>query len=109
MPEQAKRRTLPLSGVLGLRVVNLQGEDLGELTEVMLDAETGSVAYAVLRFTHLLGMRERLFALPWQLLQPDLEGGRAVVDLAKERLTHSAGFDRSHWPDHGDGGFLLPE
>lgn len=97
------RRTLPVSSLLGSRVVNLQGEDLGDVTEVMLDAESGSVAYAVLRVTHLLGMREHLFALPWPSIHPDLEAGRVVVDLSKERLQHSKGFDRSHWPDHGDG------
>lgn len=97
------RRTLPLSALLGLRVVNRQGEDLGDIAEIMLDTESGTIAYAALRVPHMLGLREHLFALRWSSIQVDLDAGQVVVDLSRERLRNSPGFDRSHWPDHGDG------
>ena len=36
--------------VVGKKVVNLGGEDVGEIQEVMIDSIAGSVTYAVMSF-----------------------------------------------------------
>lgn len=83
-------------------VYNLQGEDLGEIKEIMLDMRSGRVAYAVLSFGGFLGMGEKLFAVPWGALKLDAANKRFVLNVEKERLETAPGFDKDHWPDMAD-------
>jgi sporulation protein YlmC with PRC-barrel domain len=85
--------------LLGDSVVNGANEDLGDIKEIMLDMNTGQVAYAVLAFGGFLGMGEKLFAVPWQALHLDTVNHRFVLDVDKERLQSAPGFDKDAWPD----------
>jgi hypothetical protein len=88
--------------LLGNDVVNGQDESLGDIKEIMLDMRSGHVAYAVLAFGGFLGIREKLFAVPWQLLTLDTANHRFVLDVPKEKLVNAPGFDKHHWPDMAD-------
>jgi sporulation protein YlmC with PRC-barrel domain len=83
-------------------VVNAQGEDLGEIKEIMIDVPSGRVAYAVLSFGGMLGLGDKLFAIPWHALQLDPENHCFVLDVDKERLKNAPGFDKDHWPSMAD-------
>jgi sporulation protein YlmC with PRC-barrel domain len=87
-------------------VSNLQGEDLGDIKEIMLDMQTGEVAYAVLSFGGVMGMGTKLFAVPWKALQLDTENKRFVLDITKESLQRAPGFDKDDWPDMASPQFL---
>ena len=50
--------------LLGNDVYNKDGEDLGDIKEFMLDMASGKVTYAVLSFGGLLGIGDKLFAVP---------------------------------------------
>jgi hypothetical protein len=86
-------------------VVNSQEDDLGEIKEIMLDMRSGQVAYAVLAFGGMLGLGEKLFAVPWQALQLDTVNKRFVLNVEKERLKNAPGFDPDAWPDMSDIGW----
>ncbi len=86
----------------GDKVVNSAGENLGKIETIMLDVPNGRIAYAVLSFGGLLGMGEKLFAIPWESLTLDAENERFVLDIDKERLKDAPGFDKDHWPAMGD-------
>ena len=88
--------------LIGDSVVNAQEEDLGDIKEIMLDMQTGQVAYAVLAFGGFLGMGEKLFAVPWQALHLDTVNKRMVLNVDKERLKNAPGFDKDAWPDMSD-------
>jgi sporulation protein YlmC with PRC-barrel domain len=88
--------------LIGDSVVNSAEEDLGDIKEIMLDMNTGQVAYAVLAFGGFLGMGEKLFAVPWQALHLDTVNHRFVLDVEKERLKNAPGFDKDAWPDMSD-------
>ena len=88
--------------LLGDSVVNGSNDDLGDIKEIMLDMNTGQVAYAVLAFGGFLGMGEKLFAVPWQALHLDTVNKRFVLDIDKERLKTAPGFDKDAWPDMAD-------
>lgn len=91
--------------LIGDSVVNAQEEDLGDIKEIMLDMQTGQVAYAVLAFGGFLGMGEKLFAVPWQALHLDTVNKRMVLNVDKERLKNAPGFDKDAWPDMSDVGW----
>jgi len=62
-------RLMGADTLMGEDVYNRQEEDLGDIKEIMLDMQTGQIAYAVLSFGGVLGMGDKLFAVPWQALQ----------------------------------------
>ncbi|MCC2962906.1 PRC-barrel domain-containing protein [Massilia sp. IC2-278] len=88
--------------LIGDSVVNGAEEDLGDIKEIMLDMNTGQVAYAVLAFGGFLGMGEKLFAVPWQALHLDTVNKRFVLNVEKERLKTAPGFNKDSWPDMAD-------
>jgi len=48
----------------GDAVVNSAGEKLGKIEDFMLDVESGRIRYAVLSFGGVLGIGNKLFAVP---------------------------------------------
>ncbi|HEY0846141.1 MAG TPA: PRC-barrel domain-containing protein [Noviherbaspirillum sp.] len=86
----------------GDRVVNPQGEDLGEIRDIMIDVPSGKVAYVVLSFGGVMGFGDKLFAIPWSALTLDAGRRCFILDISRERLKHAPGFDRHHWPSMAD-------
>ncbi|MDD3828863.1 MAG: PRC-barrel domain containing protein [Anaerolineaceae bacterium] len=84
--------------LIGDRVRNMSGEDLGKLEEIMLDMDGGRVAYAVLSFGGVLGMGNKLFAVPWDALTVDTENKELVLNIDRETLENAPGFDKDNWP-----------
>ena len=93
---------LSASSLKGNKVVNHQGEDLGEIQEIMVDLDRGRVAYAVLSFGGFLGMGDKLFSIPWQAFSVDTVQKRLVLNTKKELLEKATGFDKSNWPNMAD-------
>jgi sporulation protein YlmC with PRC-barrel domain len=90
------------NSMIGGRVVNREGEDLGKIEEIMLETDNGRVAYAVLSFGGLMGMGDKLFAIPWNLLQLDARQQHFILNVSKERLKTAPGFDKNNWPRMAD-------
>jgi sporulation protein YlmC with PRC-barrel domain len=88
--------------LVGNDVYNAQDEDLGDVKEIMLDMSTGRVSYAVLSFGGILGMGEKLFAVPWDALKLDTANKRFLLNVKKDDLDQAPGFDKDSWPDMAD-------
>jgi sporulation protein YlmC with PRC-barrel domain len=86
----------------GEKVVNERGEKLGTITHIMLDVTQGTIAYAVLSFGGILGLGDKLFAVPWRALALDVENKWFVLNIETERLRNAPGFDKHHWPSMAD-------
>ncbi|MBI3431068.1 MAG: PRC-barrel domain-containing protein [Hydrogenophilales bacterium] len=93
---------LSSSTISGDKVVNRQGEDLGDIKDLMIDVDNGRVAYAVLEFGGLLGLGSKLFAVPLSAMELDPENHRFIFDQSKEALENAPGFDKNHWPNFSD-------
>lgn len=93
---------LSSSTISGDKVVNRQGEDLGDIKDLMIDIDNGRVAYAVLEFGGLLGMGSKLFAVPLSAMEVDSDNHRFIFDQSKETLGDAPGFDKDAWPDFAD-------
>jgi PRC-barrel domain len=88
--------------LLGNDVVNNDGENLGDIKEFMIDMASGKVAYAVLSFGGLLGLGDKLFAVPWAALALDTVNRRFTLNVPKAVLKDAPGFDKAHWPPMSD-------
>ncbi len=101
-PDKKYRRVLAASTLAGDSVRNAAGEDLGKVDEIMIDIPSGRVAYAVLTFGGILGMGNKLFALPWSALRVDEDEKCFILDVDKKKLEHAPGFDKDNWPKMAD-------
>lgn len=86
-------------------VFNRAGERLGTIEDFMLDVESGRVRYAVLSFGGLLGVGNKLFAVPPEALTVDAGEHHVLLEVDKERLKEAPGFDKDNWPDFADTTF----
>jgi sporulation protein YlmC with PRC-barrel domain len=104
MVQQSKNNPEVLSAttVIGDEVRNLQGEDIGEIEELMINLSDGCIAYAVLSFGGLSGMGDKLFAVPWKALKVRPEEHAFVLDIRKEKLEKAPGFEKGNWPNMAD-------
>lgn len=83
-------------------VVNHKDETLGDIKEIMLNMRTGRVAYAVLSFGGVMGIGEKLFAVPWNALRLDTVKKQFVMDIEKAQLESAPGFNKDAWPNMAD-------
>lgn len=90
------------SSIIGTDVVNPNGDNLGDIKEVVIDPNTGKVAYAVVSFGGFLTMGEKLFAIPFSSFKYDPSENEYVLDMSKERLEAAPGFDSDNWPSMSD-------
>lgn len=103
MSQPTVGRIISASKLAGGAVRNADGEALGDIKEIMIDTETGCVAYAVLAFGGFLGLGEKLFAIPWSALRPQVtEPCSFVLQVDRDRLATAPGFDKAEWPDFAD-------
>ncbi len=96
---------LSASSLNGDTVKNVQGEDLGDVKDIMIDTENGQVEYYVLSFGGFMGMGDKLFAVPPQAMNVDTEDQCMVLNVDKEILETAPGFDKDDWPNMADEAF----
>lgn len=90
------------STIAGDKVVNRNGEGLGDIKDLMIDVDSGRVAYAVLEFGGFMGMGSKLFAVPLSAMEADTHNKRFIFDQSKESLENAPGFDKDDWPTFTD-------
>ncbi len=93
---------LSATSLEGNKVVNHLGEDIGKIEDLMIDTNRGRVDYAVLSFGGIMGIGDKLFAVPMERISVDTENKRCVFDVEKERLENAPGFDKDNWPNTAD-------
>jgi len=88
-----------VTSLTNVDVYNLQDEKVGTIQNLMIDAERGCIAYAVLSHGGFLGIGDKLFAIPWSSLGLDTDRGIYTMDVSRERLENAPGFDKDNWPN----------
>jgi sporulation protein YlmC with PRC-barrel domain len=110
--------------LIGAAVKNLQGEEIGNIKDLVMDSQHQNVSYAVLAFGGFLGLGQDLRAIPWQALtiqrgaaasaergmrtdradrDRDHDGEISIVlNATKEQLENAEGFSDDNWPDTGN-------
>jgi sporulation protein YlmC with PRC-barrel domain len=97
--QQGEMRTSELTGS---KVMDKQGKELGEISDVVLDLQGGKVHAAVLEFGGILGMGEKNYAFPISQLQPGKGSNQFTMDIDKQKLENAQGFAKGQWPEMDD-------
>jgi sporulation protein YlmC with PRC-barrel domain len=92
------------SNLEGMKVRNLEREDVGTIHDLVLDAEKGKIEYAAVSVGGFLGIGDRLFAIPFGALtlKHDQDETYFVLDVSKEKMKAAPGFDKDKWPNVAD-------
>ncbi|MCA8423562.1 PRC-barrel domain-containing protein [Burkholderia seminalis] len=96
-PDVMAARTLA-----GDRVLTIEGDDIGQVANIMLDVRAGRVAYAVVASGGIRGLGGKLLAVPWNMLVLDVERTCFVLPVATELVRDAPGFDPDCWPAMAD-------
>lgn len=95
---------IPAAAVVAATVTGSDGATFGAVRELMIDPASGAVVYAAVAVGGMLGVGERLFALPWAALQHGADGKLSVA-VASTALDGQPGFDKDAWPATSDAVF----
>jgi sporulation protein YlmC with PRC-barrel domain len=93
---------LSSTSITGTNVTNQKGESLGEIKDLMIDTDTGTVNYAVLSFGGFLGLGDKYFAIPFEAFTVNTTTEKFVLNVSKDRLENAPGFDKDNWPKTSD-------
>lgn len=86
--------------VLGARVAVEKGDVVGHIDNLILDLESGRIAYAIVtRDTGVFGGGGRLFPVPWAALHASSQANTFVIDATTDILKNAPAFDNNHLPD----------
>lgn len=98
-PRMTNRLTMA-SDLAGAPVVDAEGQEVGMLHDLVVDAAMGRVAYALLRLRG--GAAQRVVRpVPWSLVQPGAEGA-LVVDASPGVLLGAPAYQPGETPDWAD-------
>jgi sporulation protein YlmC with PRC-barrel domain len=117
----------PLNKIIGAKVTNPEDEGIGEVKDLILDADEGHATFALVGFGGVLGFFSDTAAVPWSALEFDAEEEeyalnttQGVLDTAKidaddykrleneefSRSIHTAFKTEPYWVIHG---YVSPE
>lgn len=91
-----------VSKIIGAKVKNTTGDSLGDIKDLVIDPANGQLVYAVVSFGGLMGMGDKLFAIPWRALHWTNPKDYYILDLDKVTLKRAPGFDKNHWPENSE-------
>jgi sporulation protein YlmC with PRC-barrel domain len=80
--------------LLGSDVKNPQGQDVGDLKQLMLDPHTGRVMYAVVALGGFLGMGGKTVVMPWNALEVARDGKSLVLHVSPQMLQQAPAYEK---------------
>lgn len=87
------------SKLIGMQVRNTKNENLGKISDIVINQQSGKVAYVALSIGGVLGVGDKLVAVPFEALTPSRGQTGLVLDIEKQRLEQAPGFSQNNWPD----------
>ena len=84
-----RRETASLIGsdkVEGTNVYRSNGDKIGSIERIMLDKQSGKVAYAVMSFGGVLGLGHDHYPVPWSRLTYNTKLGGYEVNISDQEL-----------------------
>lgn len=96
--------------IIGTHVENWEGENLGNITDLMLDKRDGDLVYLVLSYPGEYGRQHpnKRFAVPFEAIAKKItDDGHAeyIMNVDEEFLKKAPGYDTGNPPDFADERF----
>lgn len=92
---------LSASILMDYRLLNRQGQLLGEIEEIAMDLARSCIAYVVVSCFDP-NCPNKVLAVPWNALKLDHDSQAFVLDIDEKAFRDAPCFDRDNWPDLGN-------
>lgn len=83
------------SSLIGMDVKNPQGEELGEVSELVLDPKDAKLKHIVISTGGVLGLGAKKVAVPWDQVKPASDEQAFVVTMTTDELQQAPSWDRT--------------
>lgn len=101
-------QVIAASALIGERITGINGRNAGRIEEIMVDVNIGKIAYAVLSFGNgTLGLADKYFAVPWEVIKPDTSSERYYLSVPEERLQNAPEFNKDNLHSTMDRDYLI--
>jgi sporulation protein YlmC with PRC-barrel domain len=102
-------RLVKAQGLLGAKIVNGQGDQIGVVADVVLTPSRDAVSYVVLYTGWTSAMAKKYFAVPWSQFELPPGGNGSVLVLSRitwAQVDEGHGFNKYHWPSTASADWL---
>lgn len=87
--------------LIGMAIRNRNNEELGEIKDLVIDLQSGKVAYATIASGGFIGVGEKLIAVPLSALTPSEHSDKyLILDATKGEIIDAPGIAQTNWPDY---------
>lgn len=99
--------TTKTSELMGKNVKNLQGEKIGDVTDIIVDLAASRVVAVIISSGGFLGVGDELSIVPPAALRFVDGSDHLQLDVSKETLSQAPRFKSNEWPDLTKAGYLV--
>lgn len=90
------------SKLLDAKVEDREKRNAGEIEDLVVNLQDGTVPYVVLDFDKAWSADDKLVPLPLSSFQFSTDDEKIMLKESREGIDMSRGFDEKHWPDIND-------
>lgn len=99
--ESAVRPINKAGKLMGMEVRNRENERLGEIKDLVVDLQSGKIAYATISVGGFLGLGEKLIAVPVTALTPsERSDAYLIMDATRGEMVDAPSIAQTNWPDY---------
>ncbi|WP_017729925.1 PRC-barrel domain-containing protein [Nafulsella turpanensis] len=83
-------------------ILDRDGDKLGEVHDVVLNIQTGEIAYVLLASGGFLGIGEKYFPVPYEALRYHAGDETYRMNISKDKLEQAPSIEIGDWPNRPD-------
>jgi sporulation protein YlmC with PRC-barrel domain len=114
LDSKTRGANIRVSQLMGANIQNSQGESVGEIKDIVLDAKSGKVQYAAVTYGGFLGLGNKMFAVPFAAFKVQVAADQRddrtidsgdyvlILNVTQQQLEGQQGFDEDAWPNMAD-------
>ena len=110
LDDQTSGANIRASQLIGMNIENSKGEGVGEVNDLVIDGNSGTVRYVAVTYGGLLGVGDKMFAVPFEAFKVRRQAGDRndyvlTLNVTQQQLEGAQGFDQENWPNFADRNF----
>ena len=90
-------RFIPTNRLEQYDLINKKGQDLGQVQNFVVDMVAGRIALVIVAFGGMLGISDKWFAMPWELMTWSPEHKKFILDMEQKVLETAPGLHKATW------------